>query len=237
MYKIKVSDIEIDVEKKKIKNLHLSVYPPNGRVRIAAPIMMNDESIRVFAISKLPWIKKHQRKYLAQYRQTEREYVSGESHYFQGARYLLQVIEHNKPPKVELHHKKIDLFIKPGSSRNQRKQVINEWYREQLKILADTIINKWEIITDLRIAEFAIKRMKTRWGTCNIRAKRIWLNLELAKKPLNCLEFIILHEMVHLIERKHNNNFKKYMDQYMPRWRSFKDELNRFPLGHEDWEY
>lgn len=237
MFKLKISDIEIDVERKGIKNLHLSVYPPNGRVKIAAPLRMTEESIRVFAITKIPWIKKQQRKFFNQTRQTAREYISGESHYFQGSRYLLQVVGYNGSPKIELKHKRIDLYIKPGSTSLQREKALQDWYRIQLKNLVPSLISKWEKITGLHVAEFRIKRMKTRWGTCNIRAKRIWLNLELAKKPLNCLEFIVLHEMLHLLERRHNDKFKAYMDEYMPRWRSFKNELNNAPLGHEEWSF
>jgi predicted metal-dependent hydrolase len=234
---ITVSNIKIDVVKKDIKNLHLAVYPPTGRVRIAAPLQTNDEAIRLFAVSKLGWIKRHQRTFVAQDREVAREFVSGESHYFNGKRFLLEVIEHNATPRVEVQHKKIALYVRSGSTTKQRAAVLNDWFREQLKKQIPELIEKWERTMKLKLNTWGVKQMKTKWGTCNIDAKRIWLNLELAKKPRHCLEYIIVHEMVHLLERHHNDNFVSYMDKFLPSWRQHKKELNSLPVSHANWDY
>ncbi len=227
MHQIKVGSIEIEVARKDIKNLHLAVYPPNGRVRIATPLRINDESVRLFAISKLAWIKKHQANFIAQNRQTEREFISGESHYFKGKRYLLNLIEHKTSPKIFIRNNKyLELYMKKGSSKQQREKVIKEWYRQALKNDIPALITKWQTIIGVVVADWGVKFMRTKWGTCNIQAKRIWLNLELAKKPRHCLEYVIVHEMVHLLERHHNKRFFAYMDKFMPQWQLYKDELN-----------
>jgi predicted metal-dependent hydrolase len=232
-YRITISDIVIDVERKRINNLRLSVHPPDGRVQISAPLFYNEESLKTFIRSKLLWIKKHKDKYLNNGNniQLPYEYVSGEKHYYLGDEYILSVVNHNKSPRIELHEKSIGLFIKTGNTKLKRKRILDEWYRKQLKDTALTLISKWEKILGVSINEFGIKNMKTRWGSCNIRAKRIWLNLELAKMPLHCVEFIIVHELVHLLERNHNARFKSYMDRFIPQWRSYKKELSRFPLN------
>ena len=237
MPKIELGDILIDVELKDIKNIHLSVYPPNGAVKIAAPARMELDTIRVYAINKLAWIRKQQEVFRNQERETPREYVTRESHYFQGKRYLLEVIEHNKPPKVELKHSTIELYVRPGATVEKRKQVMEDWYRAQLYEIVPALIEKWETKIGVKSSEFGIKKMRTKWGTCNTEAKRIWLNLELARKPLICLEFIIVHELVHLLERSHNKVFIAYMDRFMPKWRMYREELNRLPFGHLDWRY
>lgn len=231
MHKIKVGSIEIEVDRKDIKNLHLAVYPPNGRVRIATPLKINDESVRLFAISKLAWIKKHQAHFIAKNRQTEKEFISGESHYFQGKSYILNIIEHNKSPKILIRNNQyLELYIKKGTSKQQREKVIKEWYRQALKNDIPALITKWQFIIGVSVADWGVKSMRTKWGTCNIQAKRIWLNLELAKKPQHCLEYVIVHEMVHLLERNHNKRFKAYMEKFMPQWRLYKDELNCAPF-------
>lgn len=231
IYQITISDITIEVEKKRIKNLRLTVRPPDGRVKITAPLFYKDKAIHAFVETKLQWILKHRNKYLdsRNVRQPENDFVSGESHYFLGNRYLLQVINRNKTPRIELHDKGIDLYIKNESSKLQRQKALNAWYRKQLQEIIPPLISKWEKIIGVTISEYGIKAMKTRWGSCNIRVKRIWLNLELAKKPVHCLEFIIAHELVHLLERNHNAKFKSYMDGFFPQWRSYKDELNKLP--------
>ncbi len=224
------SQLIIDVVKKDIKNLHLSVHPPDGRVRIASPLKVSDESIRLFAISKLNWIKKKQAKFQAQSRQSPREYLSGESHYFKGDRYLLNVIYHPAPPKVVIRNKTyLDLYVRCGSIQEQREYVLINWYRQQLKAELPSLIAKWEKIIGVTINDWGVKKMKTKWGTCNIQAKRIWLNLELIKKPQHCLEYVIVHELVHLLERNHGELFKAYMSQFMPNWGFYKKELNYFP--------
>jgi predicted metal-dependent hydrolase len=238
MHQITVGDLIVDVVRKDIKNLHLSVYPPDGRVRVSAPLRVDDEAVRLAVISRLTWIKRQQAKFAGQERQSAREFVSGESHYYQGNRYLLNVVYHDAPPKVVLRNKTtLDLFVRTGSDTARRERVLLAWYRQQLKEMVPPLIAKWEAIIGVQVAEWRIKRMKTRWGTCNIQARRIWLNLELIKKPPHCLEFIIVHEMVHLLERLHNDRFVAYMDKFMPQWRVYRDELNNAPLVHATWEY
>jgi hypothetical protein len=238
MHQIVVSDLVVDVVRKKIKNLHLGVYPPNGRVRVAAPLHIDDEAVRLAVISRLSWIKRQQARFASQERQSAREYVSGESHYFQGSRYLLDVVYRNAPPEVVLHNSThMTLFVRPNSDTFQRERVLLRWYRQQLRAQIHAIIAKWEPVIGVQVSEFRIKQMKTKWGTCNIEQRRIWLNLELAKKSPRCLEYIIVHELVHLLERKHNERFVALMDQFLPQWRLVRDELNQAPLGHEEWGY
>lgn len=237
MQTIQLGSIQIEVEQKDIKNIHLSVYPPHGAVRISAPNRMDLDTIRVFALHKLKWIKKQQNIFENQERETPREYLTKESHYFLGKRYLLKVIEQNHPPKVELTHATIELYVRPNTSEAKRKELIEEWYRAELKKITPKLITKWEKVMGVQSNEFGIKKMRTKWGTCNTKAKRIWLNLELAKKPLECIEFIIVHELVHLLERTHNEIFVSYMNEFMPKWRFYREELNKLPFRHIDWKY
>ncbi|MDD4149571.1 MAG: SprT family zinc-dependent metalloprotease [Bacteroidales bacterium] len=237
MQYIELGNIKIEVVQKDIKNIHLSVYPPDGNVKIAAPIRMDLDTIRVFAINKLQWIKKQQELFRNQEREAPREYLSKESHYFQGKRYLLKIIEQDSKPKVVLTHSKIELYLRPGTSTEKRKEIIEEWYREEMKKTIPKMIEKWEKIIGVKVNEFGIKKMRTKWGTCNTEAKRIWINLELAKKPLECLEYIVVHELIHLLERRHNDIFKNYLNEFMPKWRFYRDELNRLPFRHTEWKY
>ena len=237
MQQIELGNIKIDVVQKDIKNIHLSVYPPNGKVKIAAPERMDLDTIRVFAISKLHWIKKQQNIFKNQQRETPREYLTKESHYFKGKRYLLKVIEQNETPKVILKHSRIELYIKPYTTIEKRKELLDQWYRSELKNIIPELIEKWEKKIGVQSNEFGIKKMRTKWGTCNPVAKRIWLNLELAKKPIECLEYIIVHELIHLIERTHNQTFINHINNFMPKWRFHRDELNRLPFSHTDWRY
>ncbi len=235
---ITVADYKIDVVRKSIKNLHLSVYPPTGRIRIAVPKQMDDESIRLHVVSKLGWIKKHIARFEQVQRLSHREYITGESHYLEGKRYLLNVIPDSSINMIKLRGGAyIDLYEKPGIPIWHRPLMLQEWYRARLKARVEPLINKWQDIIGVQINEWAIKQMKTKWGTCNIIAKRIWINLELAKKPEDSLEYIIVHELLHLLEKHHNDNFKSLMDQYLPDWRVRKDRLNKLPLSHEEWEY
>lgn len=237
-HQIKISGLVVDVVRKDIKNLHLGVYPPMGRVRVAVPLRVSDEAVRLAVISRLSWIKRQKTKFTTQARQSMREYVSGESHYFQGRRYRLNVIYQSGTPRVEIRNKSsIDLFVREGSEKAQREKVLLTWYRQQLKELIPALILQWAPVIDVQVAEWHVKQMKTKWGTCNIEAKRIWLNLELAKKSKQCLEYIVVHEMVHLLERHHNDNFIELMNQFMPQWRLHREELNSSALGHEDWSY
>ncbi|MGA3208772.1 MAG: SprT family zinc-dependent metalloprotease [Syntrophales bacterium] len=237
-HRITVSGITVDVVRKAIKNLHLGVYPPHGRVRVAAPLAVNDEAVRLAVISRLGWIKRQQVKFEDQPRQSRREMIRGESHYFLGQRYLLNVIEHHNAGKVALRNKAIiDLYVRPGSDDEQREKVLQRWYREQLKALGPPLLEKWQQALGVAVADWGIKKMKTKWGGCSVEARRIWINLELAKKPVQCLEYIIVHELVHLLERQHNDRFTAYMDKFMPQWRLLRETLNQGPLGHETWKY
>jgi predicted metal-dependent hydrolase len=237
MQQIMLGDICVDVVHKDIKNLHLSVYPPDGRIRISAPLRMDTDTIRVFTISKLGWIRKQQSKLRNQERETPREYITRESHYYLGKRYLLKIIEHNASPKVEIKHGTIEIYIRPNTDLEKRKEILDEWYRQRLKEIIPGIISQYENKLKVNVAEFAVKKMKTKWGTCTREAKRIWLNLELAKKLKECIEYIVVHEMVHLLERHHNERFIAYMDKFLPKWRFYKEELNKSPLRHENWSY
>jgi predicted metal-dependent hydrolase len=237
MAQIHLGNIIVEVTQKDIKNVHLSVYPPLGQVKIAAPERMELDTIRIFAISKLSWIKKQQAKILSQKREAPREYITRESHYYLGKRYLLNVIEHNSPPIVKLKHNKIELYIRPETNSKKRKEILEEWYRNQLKELVRKQINKWEDIMNVQTNDFGIKKMRTKWGTCNIEAKRIWINLELAKKPIQCIDYIIVHELTHLMERNHNSKFVAIMDNYLPNWKELKVELNKLPVSHTEWGY
>ena len=237
MQEIQLGDITVEVTQKDIKNVHLSVYPPFGQVKIAAPIRMNLDTIRIYAITKLSWIKKQQTKIKAQKREAPREYLTKESHYYLGKRYMLKVIIHNSAPIVKLEHNIIELYIRPETDTAKRKDILEEWYRSKLKEMIPLIINRLEEVMSVEVKEFGIKKMKTKWGTCNIESQRIWLNLELAKKPINCLEYIVIHEMTHLLERNHNNRFVALMNQFMPNWKEVKEELNRLPVSHTEWGY
>jgi len=237
-HQITVNDLVVDVVRKDIKHLHLAVYPPAGRVRVAAPLLVNDEAVRLFTIARLGWIKRQQAKFEAQERQSAREYVSGESHYYQGHRYLLNVTYRIGPPAIIIRNNKIlDLYARPNSDTAQRERILTTWYRQRLKEEIAPLITKWEAIIGVQVASWGVKQMKTKWGTCNIEARRVWLNLELIKKPAHCLELIIVHELVHLLERHHNERFVAYMNRFMPLWQFYREELNREPLGHETWEY
>lgn len=237
MHKIDIGNIVADVVLKDIKNIHLSVFPPSGSVRISAPSRMDLDTIRIFAISKLSWIKKQQAKIQQQERESQRDFTSRESHYYLGKRYLLNVIVADSKASVNIKHDLIVLTIRPNSNLEQKQVLLQEWYRDQLKVIVSKLIEKWSPIIRITVKEFGIKRMKTKWGTCNHDAQRIWLNLELAKKPLECIEYIVVHEMVHLLERNHNAYFIANMDKFIPQWQHIKSELNRLPLSHAEWKY
>lgn len=228
----------MEVVRKPIKNMHLSVHPPEGRVRVSVPLRIDDEAVRLAVISKLAWIRRHQKTFAEQPRQSKREMVSGESHYLLGRRYRLRVLEHDGPSRVERRgNSELTMLVRPGSDRDRRERMLYEWYRRQMKALVPDLIAEWQPIIGVRITDWGIKKMKTRWGSCNVRDRRVWLNLELAKKPPHCLEYVLVHEMVHLLERRHNDRFKAFMDRFMPQWRMYRDELNRTPLAHEEWVY
>ncbi|MCP3963133.1 MAG: M48 family metallopeptidase [bacterium] len=235
--RIQLGDIPVDVVLKDIKNVHLSVYPPTGRVRISAPERMSLDNIRAFAISKLSWIKQQQTKLRDQERETPREYVDRESHYVWGRRYLLTVAESNEPPSIELDHSRMLLRARPGTDRSRRQALVEQWYREQLKAAVPPLLAKWQPLMGVTVERFFVQRMKTRWGSCNHVARTIRLNTELAKKPPVCLDYIIVHELAHLLEPTHNARFVAIMDSFMPQWRHHRDVLNRLPVRREDWSY
>ncbi len=234
---IQLGEMTVEVEQKDIKNLHLSVYPPTGRVRIAAPLRMDLDTIRVFAITKLGWIKSQQKKLREQERETPREYLDRESHYLWGKRYLLAVTESNQPPQVQLQHRTILLQIRPGIDAEKKQEIVEAWYREQLRQAVPALIGKWEPVIGVRVGRIFVQRMKTRWGSCNATTSSIRLNSELAKKPPECLEYLIVHEMVHLIEPTHNSRFVALLDQFMPNWQLYREVLNRLPVAHDRWKY
>jgi predicted metal-dependent hydrolase len=234
---LELGEIVVDVVLKDIKNVHLSVHPPTGRVRISAPLRMDIDAIRVFAISKLGWIKKQQKKHREQERETPREYIDRESHYFWGKRYLLKVVENNSAPSIELKHSQMILRVRPGSDASKKQAIVEEWYRQKLKQAIPPLIEKWEKLMGVKVERFHVRRMKTRWGSCNHNASSIRLNTELAKKQKECLEYIVTHEIAHLLEPTHNDRFVALMDHYLSHWRLLRDELNRAPLGHVTWDY
>ena len=237
-YYIDIRGISVEVVRKEIKNFHISVHPPNGRVRVSAPLYFDDDTIRIAVISRLGWIRRKQEAFTKQDRQSQREFVTGESHYFAGRRYRLDVIEHDRPPRVWLpNNTKIALSVRPGSDRDTREAVVHRWYRQHLRAQLPLLLEKWEPKIGVSVNEVRIKKMKTLWGSCNVEAKRIWLNLELAKKPESCLVYILVHEMVHLLERQHNDRFHALMDRFLPQWQTYRDQLNRAPLAHENWQY
>jgi predicted metal-dependent hydrolase len=235
---IRVSGQAVQIIRKDIKNLHLGVYPPNGRVRVAAPLRVGDDAVRLAVIGKLGWIKRQQARFKAQARQTDREMVSGESHYYLGRRYRLRVVEGNGPSRVMLRSRStLEIQTRGEYSAKKREQVLLRWYRERLRELVPPLMAKWEAILDIGAAAFGIRKMKTKWGTCNVTARRIWVNLELAKKPVRCLEYIVVHELLHLIERHHSDSFIALLDRHLPHWRHHRKILNEAPLGHTDWTY
>lgn len=234
---IQLGQISIDVTLKNIKNVHLSVHPPAGKVKISAPLEMDIDTIRTFAISKLDWIKKERLKFEKQIRETPREFLACESHHLWGERYLLSLIEHPFPPRIEISHKKMLMYLRPGGDDQKKQVIIETWYREQLKAAIPELLQKWEKILQVKAEKFSVRKMKTRWGSSSPAKKTIRLNLELAKKPPECLEYIVVHELVHLLEPTHNQRFKSLMNKFMPKWRFYRDELNLLPLKHENWAY
>lgn len=234
---IRIGEIEAEVTFKAIRNVHLSVHPPSGRVRIAAPLRMKLDTVRVFAISRLGWIRQQQQTIAAQERETKREYIERESHYVWGRRYLLSVVEADERPSVELRHRQLVLRVRAGFDRDRKLEVVENWLRQQVREATRTIITEWEPKIGVTVSGFYVRRMKTRWGSCNSKAGTIRLNTDLAKKPLECLEYVTVHEMVHILEPTHNERFMALMNQLMPDWKQRRQTLNRLPVRHEDWLY
>lgn len=227
-----VENIVVDVVKKDIRNLHLRVLPPSGQVRVTAPRKLKDSVIRLFVMSKLSWIKKHQMKFESIGNPVVHEFITGEIHYYFGKQHELSVFYHNAPPKVDVYGEgRIDLYVRMGSDRIAREKAMTEWYRAQLKAKIPELIEKWQYIIGVEVDSWTIKKMKTRWGSCMVNSRKICFNLELAKKPVHCLEYIVVHEMTHIRERFHNTRFKTLMDGFMPEWRRYQRELNEMALS------
>lgn len=226
---IEVANISVEVEWKNIKNVHLTIYPPNARVHVSAPIGMTDEAVRLFLVTKIPWINQRISQILNQSRQTPREYVSGENHYFKGHRYRLKVLYHNAPAKVEIQgNEYIKLYVREGATEERRAEVLREWYRSELKLILHTLIAQWEKTLEVTVNKWEVKQMKTLWGSCNHHTRNIIFNLELIKKPLSCIEYIVVHELLHIRVRLHNEEYTALLNRYFPNWRILKDELNEF---------
>ena len=235
--RLKVGDISVEVVRKPIKHLHLGVYPPEGRVRVAAPMRLDDDAVRAAVISRLAWIRRKRAEFARQPRQSRREFVSGESHYFEGRRYRLNVVESTGRTGIRLRNNAwIEMRVRPETGRDAREAMLYRWYRARLRERIPEIIAEWEPRIGVRVADWRIRRMKTRWGTCNAAVRRIWLNSELAKKSVPCLEYVVVHEMVHLVEPSHNERFRQIMDRTMPGWPLRAGELNRAHLPDEGWE-
>jgi predicted metal-dependent hydrolase len=228
----------VEIVRKDIKNLHVGVYPPLGRVRAAVPLLLKDDAVRIALVTKLAWIRRQKVKFENQPRQSAREMVSGETHYVFGMPYRLHVVSEDGPARVEVKGKSLlRLYVRPNTSVKYREHILQEWYRSLLKTIIPPLLEKWEKKIGVRASSWTIRRMRTKWGTCNEKVGRIWLNLELAKKPENCLEYVLAHELTHLKERQHNDRFIAIMDKALPNWRSIKQILNAAPLAHEEWEY
>ncbi len=235
---LRVAGLAIQVIRKDIKNLHLGVYPPDGRVRLAVPFGISDAAARLAIIGKVAWIRRQQARFAAQPRQSKREMVSGESHFYMGRRYRLHVVEREAPSRVLLRRRAIlELQVRGRCDAGVRRRVLFRWYRERLRELLPPVLARWEVALGVRALDVRIRRMRTRWGTCNALARRIWVNLDLALKPVQCLDYIIVHELAHFIEPLHGERFVALMDRHLPRWRHHRDVLNQAPLGHAEWTY
>jgi predicted metal-dependent hydrolase len=230
-----VSGIDVDVIYKKIKNLHIGVYPPMGRVRVAAPERLDEDAVRLAVVQRLPWIKKQRQQLQDADRQTVRELVTGESHYVWGRRYRLQVEDRPGHTTFEIAGTRLKMRTSSDATLEQRLSSLDRWYRRQLKEVIPELVAKWEPIIGREVPKWTVRRMKTKWGTCNRESGHIWLNVELAKKNPRCLEYIVVHEMTHYLQRAHDDSFMSLMDRFLPDWRSRRDELNAAPLRSEAW--
>ncbi len=230
-----IAGIDVDVVYKDIKNLHIGVYPPVGRVRVAAPRQLDDDQVRLAVVQRLPWIKRHRERLRAAQRQSLREMVTGESHYVWGSRYRLKVIERHGRPHVELDGGRLLLYVPEGKDVGYRRVLLDRWYRVQLRQAVPPVLEKWEQKLDVTVPKWSIRRMKTKWGSCNRETGHIWFNVELAKKHPDSLEYVVVHEMIHLLERGHGERFVKLMDKHLPTWKARRDQLNGAPLVHEQW--
>lgn len=229
--RIQVGDLWIQVTRKNIKNVHLSVYPPDGRVTLSAPADTRLDAARAYAVSKLGWIRRQQKRLRQQVRESRRQYVTRESHYLWGRRYLLAIVESNTRPRVVLDHKRITLHVRPGSRRDKRAEILHEWHKRQLHDIVPGLIEKWEPRIGVKVAGYYLQRMKTKWGSCNPGAGTIRLNSELVKKPRDLLEYVVVHEMIHLLEPVHSDRFITLLSQHCPAWQEARMELNELPVA------
>ena len=235
---LEVGGLTVDVVRKDIKNVHLSVYPPDGQVRLAVPLHIDDDAARLAVIDRLGWIRRQQKDLDEQPRQSKREMVTGESHYVWGTRCLLNLVRHTGPNRVHKSGpKRLDLYCRPSADAERRREILNTWYRDQVKARMPNLVDEWTAAMDVDLSDWGVKQMKTKWGSCSTDARRIWVNTELAKKPIQCLEYIVVHELAHLIERHHNDRFRAVLDRHLSNWRHMRDQLNAAPLAHEDWTY
>jgi predicted metal-dependent hydrolase len=233
-----IGGIEVEVNRRSIKNIHLSVLPPNGRVRLSVPSKTSEQAIRLAIVNKLAWIKKQQSDFAKQPRQSVREMANGECHYLWGQKYRLTITEAKGKFSVQAKgSNKLELAVSGSTSIDNKLKLLNGFYREEMQVSMAKMLPKWQKKLGVAPESLGIKKMKTKWGSCNIQAKRIWLNLELAKKPIECMEFILVHELVHLHERHHNERFRSLMNKHMPNWKERRDLLNSLPLAYEDWSY
>lgn len=231
---LSIGPVAVDVVRKDIKHMHLAVYPPTGRVRLAVPLRVSEETMRLFVIDKLGWIKRHQRNFKAQDRLPPREYLARESHYYQGRRYLLRLQPTTGPGYVKINGPTyLDLYARPGSSPAYLAKVLDDWYRATLREQLPALLEKWEARLDVKATFVGIRRMKTKWGSCNPDTGRVWLNLELAKQPPVCLEYIVVHELVHLLERRHSDRFRALLTYHLPQWEQAKRALGDLPVAGE----
>jgi predicted metal-dependent hydrolase len=232
-----VAGISVDVVYKDIKNLHIGVYPPVGRVRVAAPLRLDDEQVRLALVQRLPWIKRQRERLQTAERQSRREMVTGESHYVWGSRYRLKVMARAGRSHAELDGDRLMLYVPERTSPSRRRELLDGWYRAQLREAIPSMVAKWEPVMDVRVSRWTIRRMRTKWGSCNPETGHVWFNVELAKKHPESLEYIVVHEMTHLLERGHGKRFTNLMDGFMPDWRRRRDELNSEPLAEETWRF
>lgn len=234
---MRLGELAIAIERKSVAHVHLSVYPPAGSVRLVAPNHLSDQALRAFAIRKLSWIRIQQEKLRAQERETPRDLIARESHYVWGRRRLLRVVEHDAAPHIELHPSRLVMAVRPGTDPHARAELLAAWYRQQVRTMVATLLPMWEQRLGVHVHHIYVQHMKTRWGGCNPEARTIRLNTELAKKPIECLEYLLVHELMHLLEPTHNARFTDLLDRHLPAWSARRDLLNRLPVRHESWGY
>jgi hypothetical protein len=234
---LQIDEIELDITHKAIKNIHLSVHPPVGKVTISAPYHVNIEIIRNFVFTKLGWIRREQKKIIQQERETDREFINQESHYIWGKRFLMKVIKTEDKPFLQIKHNKVIFYVDPKWGREEKKEFLENWYRDLTREKAEKLVESWKVKINVNVSKIFVQHMKTKWGSCNPKSLSIRLNSDLAKKPRECLEYIIVHELIHLIEPTHNPRFFLLINELMPKWRDYQQLLNSYPLSYESWKY